>query len=103
MRTRGATLLRVLLVSALGACGPLRAPRPAVDVNNAPREALAKLPGLGPDAADRIIAPRPYLVKEDLRERRVLSDKEYEAVADRLAVGKPGMPDYLRSVPPQTP
>ena len=103
MRARRSTILGLLLASALYACGPLHAPRAAVDVNNASREAIATLPGVGPDGADRIIAHRPYLVKEDLRDRHVLTDAQYDAVADRLAVGKPGMPDYLGSVPPQTP
>src|SRR5690242_5494194 len=101
MRARRAPLLVLLLVTALCACA-LRRGQP-VDVNNARREALAELPGIGADGADRIIAQRPYLVKEDLRDRHVLTDAQYDAVADRLSVGTPGMPDYLRPVPPQTP
>ena len=86
----------------LAACALQRHPAP-LDVNSAGREALARLPGLGADDADRIVANRPYLVKEDLRERHVLSAAQYDAVADRLAVGPPGIPDYLRPVPPSTP
>ena len=71
-----------------------------IDVNHADARTLAALPGIGPDDAARIIAHRPYLEKEDLVRTRVLSDEQYAAVADRLVVGMPGVPDYLRSVPP---
>ena len=102
MRAPLAFFVPLLLLAALCACGPLRRGQ-LVDVNNARREALAELPGVGPDGADRIIANRPYLVKQDLRDRHVLTDAQYDAVADRLGVGTPGMADYLHPVPPQTP
>ena len=101
MVSRGkASIALALLV--LGACA-LRGHPAQLDVNSAPREALARLPGLSADDADRIVANRPYLVKEDLRERHVLDAAQYDAVADRLAVGQPGIADYLRAVPPSTP
>lgn len=74
---------------------------PPLDVNAASADALARLPGLGPEDAQRIVAGRPYYAKEDLRVRHVLSDEQYDRLRDQLVVGKPGTPDYLRWVPPE--
>jgi DNA uptake protein ComE-like DNA-binding protein len=73
----------------------------AVDVNHADAAALAALPGLDPADAERIIAGRPYVAKEDLVRRHILDATQYDGVERRLVVGPPGMPDYLRAVPPQ--
>jgi len=71
-----------------------------VDVNGADVGTLATLPGIDANAAARIVAHRPYMAKDDLRRSRVLTDDQYAAVADSLFVGPPGMPDYLRWMPP---
>jgi hypothetical protein len=76
-------------------------PSGAVDLNRADASAIAALPGLTTDDGRRIVANRPYASKEDLLRRHVLGESEYARIADRVYVGAPGMPDYLRSVPPQ--
>ena len=91
----------VAIVFALG-CSAVRLGHEAnaVDVNHADAAALAGLPGLGPADADRIVAGRPYAAKEDLLRRHILDPHQYDAVDRYVFVGPPGMPDYLRDVPP---
>jgi len=98
---RFASLGALVALAVVAGCSVVRVGEPAaVDVNRADRAALARLPGLDPDDADRVIAGRPYAAKDDLLRRHVLTARQYDAVADRLVVGPPGMPDYLRAVPP---
>ena len=98
MRARAAVGLALLVT----ACGAVRIGAPAdVDVNAADVAALARLPGLTREDGERIVANRPYAAKDDLLRRAVLSPSQYAAVADRVYVGPPGTPDYLRAVPPQ--
>jgi len=59
-----------------------------VDVNSASKAKLMLLPGVDAAAADRIIANRPYSRPEDLVERRVISQAEYEQIKDHLEVKK---------------
>jgi DNA uptake protein ComE-like DNA-binding protein len=91
----------VAVVFALG-CSVVRIGREpnAVDVNRADAATLAALPGLGPADAERIVAGRPYVAKEDLLRRNVLDSRQYDAVEQYVFVGPPGMPDYLRDTPP---
>ena len=95
-------VLTVATLLVLGGCSVVRVggPPPQVDVNAADARALARVPGIGPDDAKRILANRPYLEKEDLLRRYVLSEAQYAAAADHLSVGPPGVPEYLKSVPP---
>ena len=98
MSARSTALL--VLVGALG-CSLIQIGEPAsVDVNRAAPAALAGLPGLGPADAERIVAGRPYAAKEDLLRRHILDQRQYDAVERYVFVGSPGMPDYLRDVPP---
>src|SRR5262245_21436545 len=90
-----------LLGTLLAACSIIRLGSPAtIDLNTADTSALADLPGLTAEDRVRIVANRPYLSKEDLLRRNVVGEREYAAIADRVYVGPPGMPDYLQSVPP---
>ena len=59
-----------------------------VDINSATKEDLEKLPGIGPATADKIIAGRPYNTKRDLLTKKILSQKEYDAVKDKLVAHK---------------
>jgi DNA uptake protein ComE-like DNA-binding protein len=73
---------------------------PQLDLNAASAAQLQQLPGIGQGDAERIVAARPYASKDDLLRRHVISAQQYDSVAGNLYVGPPGMPDYLRSVPP---
>src|SRR5262245_56044608 len=96
-------VMALVVAALLVGCAVLRigSDAEALDVNAADVHALAALPGLGRDDATRIIANRPYAAKDDLLRRGVLTPEQYAGVADHLYVGSPGMPDYLRAVPPQ--
>jgi len=86
----------------VAACSVIRIGTPGeLDLNAADAAGIARLPGLTRADGDRIVAHRPYTAKEDLLRRGVLDAAQYEAVADHLYVGPPGMPDYLRATPPQ--
>jgi hypothetical protein len=95
----GARALGLLLVSALAAgCVVQRAHQ--VDLNAASAAALAEIPGIGREDAERIVANRPYAAKGDLLARHVLTPTQYSALDPYVFVGPPGTPDYLRDVPP---
>jgi|SRR5579862_4607446 len=86
------------LVAIVAACA--LNPPPQLDLNSASATQLQQLRGIGQDDAKRIVAGRPYASKDDLLRRHVISTEQYDSVAGNLYVGPPGMPDYLRSVPP---
>jgi competence protein ComEA len=58
------------------------------DVNSASKEDLDKLPGIGPATADKIIAGRPYNTKRDLLAKKIVSQKEYAAIKDKIVAHK---------------
>ena len=59
-----------------------------LDVNAATREQLITLPGVsGPDA-DKVIAGRPYDTPDQLVTRHILTQREYDRIADRLTAKK---------------
>lgn len=55
-----------------------------IDVNSASSEELQKLSGIGPATADKIIAGRPYNTKRDLLTKKIVSQKEYDAIKDKI-------------------
>ena len=59
-----------------------------LDLNTASKGDLASLPGLNDAAADRIIASRPFDNKDQLVTRKVLSQDQYDKVAERVTVAK---------------
>jgi competence protein ComEA len=66
-----------------------RAPAPAtasqIDINSASRDDLMTLDGIGEVRADAIIRSRPFKVKTELVERRVIPEALYEKIADKVA------------------
>ena len=57
---------------------------PKIDVNAASKDELMKLPGIGDALADKIVANRPYKSKSDLTGKKVLTQKEYSAIASHI-------------------
>ena len=99
--SRLAALLLVGVATIAAGCGIVRLGAPGgVDLNSADARTIAGLPGLTAEDALRIVASRPYTSKEDLLRRNLVDRREYAAIDDLVHVGPPGMPDYLRSVPP---
>jgi len=60
----------------------------AIDLNKAPKDDLASLPGIDSRRADRIIAERPYANTHQLVSRHVLSEDEYSQIQDRVVVNR---------------
>ncbi len=60
----------------------------SVDLNRAPKDDLAALPGITSQKADRIIAERPYANTHQLVTRHVLSEDEYSQIQDRVLVNR---------------
>jgi len=59
-----------------------------VDLNKASKDALASLPGITSQQADRIIAERPYASSHQLVTRSILSEDEYSQIQDRVVVSR---------------
>jgi competence protein ComEA len=57
-------------------------PEARIDINRASVDELAKVPGLTPTWAARIVRFRPYRTKEDLLERGVLPSDVYDRIKD---------------------
>jgi DNA uptake protein ComE-like DNA-binding protein len=60
----------------------------AIDINKASREELRSLPDITEHEADRIIAERPFNSTDDLVNRRVLPQAEYDKISDRIIAGR---------------
>jgi len=59
-----------------------------LDLNTCSRGELLELPGVTRERADRIIAARPFGSTDELVNRHILSQAEYDRVRDRIRVGK---------------
>ncbi|WP_158615448.1 helix-hairpin-helix domain-containing protein [Acidipila sp. EB88] len=57
-----------------------------VNINHAPAEMLARLPGIDANRARAIVAARPFRTRHDLVKRGVLTETQYARVAGRLSV-----------------
>ena len=83
-------VLLLILVWTVG--GPVNAqtrapPPPAsvqIDLNSATRDALMSLDGIGEVRSDAIIRARPFKVKTELVERRIIPEALYEKLADKV-------------------
>jgi DNA uptake protein ComE-like DNA-binding protein len=60
----------------------------SVDLNRAPKDEVASLPGITAGQADRIIAERPYANTHQLVTRQILSEEEYGKIQDRVVVNR---------------
>ncbi len=68
------------------------APSARIDLNQASREALMRLPAIGPILADRIIAQRPYATVNELRNVRGIGPKTMDRLRSLVTVGLPERP-----------
>ena len=60
----------------------------AVDLNKAPKDDLAALPGMDSHKADRVIAERPFANTHQLVSRHILTEDEYAQVQDKVVVAR---------------
>jgi DNA uptake protein ComE-like DNA-binding protein len=57
-----------------------------VDLNSATKTQLLTLPGITGPKADLVISRRPYASKHELVTKKILSESEYDKIADRVVV-----------------
>lgn len=57
-----------------------------LDLNTASLDQLKTLPGVDDTIARSIIEGRPYRARDDLVEKRILSEAAYETIKDRVTV-----------------
>lgn len=55
-----------------------------ININRSSADDLKSLPGIGDDAAHRIIDHRPYSDSYDLVKRRIISHDEYNRIAGKI-------------------
>jgi competence protein ComEA len=60
-----------------------------IDLNNASRDDLMTLDGIGEVRADAIIRARPFKAKTELVERRLIPESLYEKIADKVMARPP--------------
>lgn len=58
----------------------------AIDLNDASRRKIEKLPGVTPSMAQKIVEGRPYDDPHDLVTRGILTEHELERILDRVTV-----------------
>jgi competence protein ComEA len=56
-----------------------------IDINSASRDDLMTLDGIGEVRADAIIRSRPFKLKTELVERRIIPEALYDRIADKVA------------------
>lgn len=56
-----------------------------ININTASESELDKLPGVGPVTAGKIINGRPYANTEELKSRKIVTDKVWEQIKDLIS------------------
>ena len=60
-----------------------------LDINSASAEQLKKVLGISDESAKKIIAGRPYVKKDQLKSRKIISANFYYKIKDRIIARQP--------------
>jgi competence protein ComEA len=55
-----------------------------IDINTAGKEQLMTLPGIDESLAQKIIDNRPYKKKTELKKKKIVPEKVYKQIADKI-------------------
>lgn len=55
-----------------------------LDINSATEEQLKKIAGIGDEVAKRIISGRPYVKKDQLKSRKIVTPALYDKIRDKI-------------------
>jgi DNA uptake protein ComE-like DNA-binding protein len=97
-------LIAALVFGGAALAQPRIQPAPAanlIDLNNASRDELMTLDGIGEVRADAIIRARPFRAKTELVERRLIPEALYDKIADKVMARPPPGTPAPKPVPAQ--
>jgi competence protein ComEA len=57
-----------------------------ININSASADTLDTLPKVGPITAQKIISGRPYSSKDELVSKKILTQKTFEGLKDKITV-----------------
>src|SRR5215467_13392052 len=65
------------------------AAKPKLDINSATKKQLMELPGIGDALSQKIIEGRPYKAKNELTQKKILTDDAYAKITDLIIAKAP--------------
>jgi DNA uptake protein ComE-like DNA-binding protein len=60
-----------------------------LDINTATEDQLKKIPGIGDEFSRKIIAGRPYVKKDQLKSRKIITPALYDKIKDKIIAKQP--------------
>ena len=64
-----------------------KVPAKKIDLNLAGPDEIGRLPGITPQAAERIFRNRPYKKMDDLITRKVIGKKQFAQIREHIVIG----------------